>query len=129
MKSAIEDELDQGLPRSYTPEVFAAKAGAVFLHVFERFGRSGWKSAPRDSKRRRCATSLLAPGSCSPPPHDRAKATHRFTRVTPSAVVSGAEDVPSWEGAGGDQARSGVVEVESAFKRKLGSRAFGLNAN
>jgi type I restriction enzyme R subunit len=40
VKSAIEDELDQGLPRSYTPEVFTAKAGAVFQHVYETRGRS-----------------------------------------------------------------------------------------
>lgn len=41
VNSAIEGELDQGLPRSYTPEVFTAKAGAVFQHVHERLGSSG----------------------------------------------------------------------------------------
>lgn len=40
VKSAIEDELDQGLPRAYTPELYQAKAGAVFQHVYETKGRS-----------------------------------------------------------------------------------------
>jgi type I restriction enzyme R subunit len=31
--------LDSGLPRAYTPDVFKAKAGAVFQHVYERYGR------------------------------------------------------------------------------------------
>jgi type I restriction enzyme R subunit len=39
VKSAIEDELDHGLPRNYSPEVFREKAGAVFQHVYERMGR------------------------------------------------------------------------------------------
>ncbi len=37
VRDAIEDELDHGLPRNYTPDVFKAKAGAVFQHVYERF--------------------------------------------------------------------------------------------
>ncbi len=37
---AIEEALDDGLPRVYTPEVFKAKAGVVFQHVYERFGRA-----------------------------------------------------------------------------------------
>jgi type I restriction enzyme R subunit len=37
VKSVIEEELDQGLPRNYTPDVFQVKAGAVFQHVYERF--------------------------------------------------------------------------------------------
>jgi type I restriction enzyme R subunit len=40
VRSAIAEELDQGLPRSYTPEVFADKAGAVFQYVYEQRGRS-----------------------------------------------------------------------------------------
>ena len=39
VKSVIEEELDQGLPRNYTPDVFQVKAGAVFQHVYERFER------------------------------------------------------------------------------------------
>lgn len=37
---AIESALDEGLPRAYTPEVFKAKAGIVFRHVYERYGRA-----------------------------------------------------------------------------------------
>jgi type I restriction enzyme R subunit len=37
-RSAIEETLDEGLPRAYTPDVFKAKAGAVFQHVYEHFG-------------------------------------------------------------------------------------------
>jgi type I restriction enzyme R subunit len=40
VRVAIEDELDGGLPRAYTPDMFKAKAGAVFEHVYESFGRS-----------------------------------------------------------------------------------------
>jgi len=32
-----EEALDEGLPRAYTPEVFKAKAGVVFQHVYERY--------------------------------------------------------------------------------------------
>ncbi|GEJ55947.1 type I restriction endonuclease subunit R [Anaeromyxobacter diazotrophicus] len=35
VRSAIEEALDEGLPRAYTPEVFKTKAGAVFQHVYE----------------------------------------------------------------------------------------------
>jgi type I restriction enzyme R subunit len=37
---AIEAALDEGLPRAYTPEVFKAKAGVVFRHIYERYGRA-----------------------------------------------------------------------------------------
>jgi type I restriction enzyme R subunit len=37
---AIEAALDEGLPRAYTPDIFKAKAGVVFQHVYERFGRA-----------------------------------------------------------------------------------------
>jgi type I restriction enzyme R subunit len=39
MREAIEQALDDGLPRAYTPDVFKAKAGVVFQHVYERFAR------------------------------------------------------------------------------------------
>jgi type I restriction enzyme R subunit len=37
---AIKDALDSGLPPAYTPELFEAKSGAVFQHVYERYGRA-----------------------------------------------------------------------------------------
>ncbi|MFL5355358.1 hypothetical protein [Archangium sp.] len=40
VRSAIADVLDGGLPRAYTPEVFKAKSGAVFQHVYERYKRA-----------------------------------------------------------------------------------------
>jgi type I restriction enzyme R subunit len=40
VRNAIEDALDEGLPRVYTPEVFKAKAGVVFQHVYERYARA-----------------------------------------------------------------------------------------
>ncbi len=40
VREAIEDALDEGLPRVYTPDVFKAKAGAVFQHVYERYARA-----------------------------------------------------------------------------------------
>ena len=39
VRSAIEEALDEGLPRAYTPDLFKTKAGAVFQHVYERYGR------------------------------------------------------------------------------------------
>ena len=36
----IKDALDSGLPPAYTPELFEAKSGAVFQHVYERYGRA-----------------------------------------------------------------------------------------
>ena len=39
IRDAIEETLDEGLPRAYTPDVFKAKAGVVFQHVYERYGR------------------------------------------------------------------------------------------
>ncbi len=38
VKLAIEDLLDQGLPRAYTPELYKQKCSAVFEHVFETYG-------------------------------------------------------------------------------------------
>jgi type I restriction enzyme R subunit len=40
VKEAIDDELDIGLPRKYTTEAFATKAGVVFRHIYERYGRA-----------------------------------------------------------------------------------------
>jgi type I restriction enzyme R subunit len=40
VRDAIEEALDEGLPRVYTEEVFRAKAGVVFQHVYERYARA-----------------------------------------------------------------------------------------
>jgi type I restriction enzyme R subunit len=40
VSEAIKDVLDEGLPRAYTPDVFEAKAGVVFQHIYERYGRA-----------------------------------------------------------------------------------------
>ncbi|MBA3960596.1 MAG: HsdR family type I site-specific deoxyribonuclease [Chthoniobacterales bacterium] len=37
VRLAIEDELDDGLPRAYTPELYQKKCSAVFEHLFESF--------------------------------------------------------------------------------------------
>ena len=37
LKLAIEDTLDSGLPRAYTPEVYREKCSAVFDHVYESY--------------------------------------------------------------------------------------------
>ena len=37
LKLAIEDTLDLGLPRAYTPELYQQKCSAVFEHVFESY--------------------------------------------------------------------------------------------
>jgi type I restriction enzyme R subunit len=34
---AIEDGLDTGLPRAYTPELYSQKCAAVFEHVYEAY--------------------------------------------------------------------------------------------
>ena len=41
VKLAIEDVLDQGLPRSYTPEIYQQKCSAVFEHFYETYGDRG----------------------------------------------------------------------------------------
>ena len=38
IRLAIEDTLDEGLPRAYTPDVYQQKVGVLFEHVFESFG-------------------------------------------------------------------------------------------
>jgi type I restriction enzyme R subunit len=37
LKLAIEDTLDSGLPRAYSPELFTQKCSAVFEHVYESY--------------------------------------------------------------------------------------------
>ena len=37
LKLTIEDALDSGLPRAYTPELYQQKCSAVFEHVFESY--------------------------------------------------------------------------------------------
>lgn len=41
VKLAIEDVLDQGLPRAYTPDIYRQKCSAVFEHVYEAYGERG----------------------------------------------------------------------------------------
>lgn len=35
VRLAIEDVLDEGLPRAFTPEIYQAKCSVLFEHVFE----------------------------------------------------------------------------------------------
>jgi type I restriction enzyme R subunit len=37
LKLAIEDTLDSGLPRAYSPEIYQAKCSALFEHVYESY--------------------------------------------------------------------------------------------
>ena len=37
LKLTIEDTLDLGLPRAYTPEVYKQKCSALFEHVYESY--------------------------------------------------------------------------------------------
>lgn len=41
VRVTIEKLLDQGLPRTYTPELFDQKASAVFQHVSEAYYGAG----------------------------------------------------------------------------------------
>ena len=41
VRQAIEKELDDGLPRAYTPELYQTKVSAVFEHVFESYQGEG----------------------------------------------------------------------------------------
>jgi type I restriction enzyme R subunit len=48
VKLAIEDALDDGLPRAYTPEVYEQKCAQVFSHVYEKYqgeGESAYEQA------------------------------------------------------------------------------------
>lgn len=40
IRLAIEDSLDEGLPRAYSPELYQQKCSAVFEHVFESFAHA-----------------------------------------------------------------------------------------
>ncbi len=46
VKLAIEDALDEGLPRAYTPDLYKSKCSVLFEHVFETYSEG-----PRSSKR------------------------------------------------------------------------------
>jgi len=37
LKLTIEDVLDEGLPRVYTPELYQQKCSALFEHVYESY--------------------------------------------------------------------------------------------
>jgi type I restriction enzyme R subunit len=37
LRLAIEDTLDSGLPRAYTPELYRQKCSAIFEHVYESY--------------------------------------------------------------------------------------------
>lgn len=41
VKLAVEDMLDQGLPRAYTPDLYKQKCSAVFEHFYESYGDKG----------------------------------------------------------------------------------------
>ncbi len=41
VRIAIEDALDGGLPRAYTPELYNEKVGVVFEHVYESYQNDG----------------------------------------------------------------------------------------
>jgi len=41
VKLAIEELLDQGLPRAYTPQLYQQKCSAVFEHFYETYGDRG----------------------------------------------------------------------------------------
>ena len=41
VRLAIEDALDAGLPRAYTPDVYQQKCTTLFEHVFESYGGTG----------------------------------------------------------------------------------------
>ena len=40
VKLAIEDVLDEGLPRAYTPDLYKTKCSVLFEHVYESFPES-----------------------------------------------------------------------------------------
>ena len=41
VRLAIEDALDEGLPRAYTPELFGQKVAVVFEHVYDSYQGEG----------------------------------------------------------------------------------------
>ncbi len=49
VRLAIEDTLDEGLPRAYTKELYAAKCATLFEHMYESYrgdGASVYSEAP-----------------------------------------------------------------------------------
>ena len=40
VRLTIEDSLDEGLPRAYTPEIYQTKCAVLFEHVFEKYGEA-----------------------------------------------------------------------------------------
>lgn len=49
VKLAIEDLLDHGLPRTYTPDLYHQKCSAVFEHFYESYGDQGVTLYPTTS--------------------------------------------------------------------------------
>jgi type I restriction enzyme, R subunit len=45
VKLAIEDVLDTGLPRAYTPDAYQQKCSAVFEHVYESYPEGAERAA------------------------------------------------------------------------------------
>jgi hypothetical protein len=41
VKLTIEDMLDGGLPRAYSPDLYKRKCTTVFEHVYEKYGDAG----------------------------------------------------------------------------------------
>ena len=41
VRLAIEDTLDEGLPRAYTKKLFESKSDAIFEHVYESYAGEG----------------------------------------------------------------------------------------
>ena len=41
LKLVIEDTLDSGLPRAYSPELYQAKCAALFEHMYEKYPERG----------------------------------------------------------------------------------------
>lgn len=41
VRLAIEDSLEEGLPRAYTPHLYQSKVAALFEHVFECYQDEG----------------------------------------------------------------------------------------
>jgi type I restriction enzyme R subunit len=37
LRLTLEDTLDSGLPRAYTPELYQQKCSAIFEHVYESY--------------------------------------------------------------------------------------------
>jgi len=64
VRIAIEDALDEGLPRAYTPDVYQQKCAAIFEHVFERFPNGG-EDATREGLVKSSCNGLADPEAAS----------------------------------------------------------------